>query len=144
MEIKQTVGKHGQVFNDAIAIRMAVFVKEQQVPEELEKDDGDAIATHYVGYVGGLPVVTLRIIKEGVQVHVQRVATIKNSRHHGYAAELLNDVLHQISADGEAELVYLGAQLTAIGFYETLGFETVGPIFLDAGIQHKRMELRLK
>jgi predicted GNAT family N-acyltransferase len=35
----------------------------------------------------------------------------------------------------------LGAQLRAIPFYERLGFQARGPVFLDAGIEHRDMVL---
>ena len=37
----------------------------------------------------------------------------------------------------------LGAQTYAIPFYEKLGYRAYGPIFLDAEIEHRDMELDL-
>jgi ElaA protein len=37
----------------------------------------------------------------------------------------------------------LGAQVHALGFYERLGFVAVGPVYLDAGIEHRDMVLGL-
>ncbi len=37
----------------------------------------------------------------------------------------------------------LGAQVHAIGFYEKLGFEAVGPVYMDAGIPHRDMVMAL-
>ena len=38
----------------------------------------------------------------------------------------------------------LGAQLTAVQFYERLGYKVLpGGVFLDAGIEHVNMELEL-
>ena len=37
----------------------------------------------------------------------------------------------------------LGAQVSALGFYEKLGFKAEGDIFLDAGIEHRNMVLKL-
>ena len=39
--------------------------------------------------------------------------------------------------------VMLGAQVNAIGFYEALGFTAFGPVYDDAGIDHRNMELSL-
>ena len=36
--------------------------------------------------------------------------------------------------------VSLGAQVSAIPFYEGAGFQTYGDVFLDAGIDHKMMK----
>ena len=40
--------------------------------------------------------------------------------------------------------VSLGAQLSAIPFYERAGFQTHGDVFLDAGIDHKMMKRMLR
>jgi ElaA protein len=37
----------------------------------------------------------------------------------------------------------LGAQIQALGFYEKLGFVAVGPVYDDAGIDHRDMVLEL-
>jgi predicted GNAT family N-acyltransferase len=37
----------------------------------------------------------------------------------------------------------LGAQVHALGFYERLGFAAVGPVYRDAGIEHRDMVLEL-
>ncbi|HDU1156663.1 TPA: GNAT family N-acetyltransferase, partial [Listeria monocytogenes] len=37
----------------------------------------------------------------------------------------------------------LGAQVTAIPFYEKLGYKTCSGLFLDAGIEHKEMKKTL-
>ncbi|RRG10626.1 MAG: GNAT family N-acetyltransferase [Lactobacillus sp.] len=144
MEIKQVTGKSGAVFEDALAIRLAVFVREQGVPEALEKDSDDAIATHYVGYVAGQPVVTLRTVLTNQRLHIQRVATIQSARHHGYAATLMTHVLDQAQADDHVQSAYLGAQLTALGFYDRLGFTPHGDVFEEAGIMHRQMVKSLK
>ena len=39
--------------------------------------------------------------------------------------------------------VKLGAQTHALGFYEKLGFEAQGPVYDDAGIEHRDMVLTL-
>ena len=51
-------------------------------------------------------------------------------------------VAHFRSQPGVAQ-VTLGAQVTALGFYERLGFVAQGPVFEDAGIDHREMILRL-
>ena len=39
----------------------------------------------------------------------------------------------------KSQLIYLNAQLDAIGFYKKLGFVSVGIEFEEAGIQHQKM-----
>ena len=37
-----------------------------------------------------------------------------------------------------------GAQLTAVPFYERLGYVSSGPVFVEAGIDHLRMDYVLR
>ncbi|MFZ2928071.1 MAG: GNAT family N-acetyltransferase, partial [Lactococcus raffinolactis] len=63
----------------------------------------------------------------------------KPYRGQGYAHELMLHVLDFLQSQ-HFKLVELHAQLQAIPFYEKLGFESFGDIFLDAGIQHVAMK----
>lgn len=54
--------------------------------------------------------------------------------------------MQEIIADAKEAGVHtldLGAQVSALGFYEKLGFEAEGDVFLDAGIEHRNMVLKL-
>lgn len=122
------------------AIRRDVFVVEQGVPEALEWDDADATARHWLARVEGKPVGTVRLLADG---HIGRVAVRGEWRHRGVGSRLIEAVLSDARAEGRRDL-YLNAQLTAIGFYERLGFSAAGPVFDDAGIPHRTMRLLLK
>lgn len=135
VDIKQARGNQGEVYRDAAAIRQAVFVTEQGIDPKLEFDGEDAQMTHYVGYVAGKPVVTARLNDQVAPAHIQRVATLKADRHHGYAFALLQALLNQLPG----QTVELNAQETAVDFYKRLGFKQVGDAFLEVGIVHYRM-----
>lgn len=135
MDIKQERGNQGQVYQDAAAIRQAVFVTEQGIDPLLEFDGEDAQLTHYVGYVAGKPVVTARLNETVHPAHIQRVATLEADRHKGYAFALLQAVLAQLGD----QPVALNAQETAVDFYKRLGFKQVGEAFLEVGIVHYQM-----
>lgn len=134
----------GNVRDDALAIRQAVFVAEQNVPLDLELDDLDDQTTHYVGYVGDHAAATARVAvnAETANWHIQRVATDKRYRGHGYAAKIMQAIIADAQAE-HAKTLDLGAQITALGFYEKLGFVGEGDLFMDAGIQHRNMVLTL-
>ncbi|MBA2638152.1 MAG: GNAT family N-acetyltransferase, partial [Solirubrobacterales bacterium] len=51
--------------DDALALRLAVFVDEQGVPAALEVDEHDAAATHLVALRGARVVATCRLVTEG-------------------------------------------------------------------------------
>lgn len=137
MEIKQT-SKLDQIYQDARSIRKAVFVNEQGIDEALEFDGTDAQATHYVAYENHRPVATARVTLTEAGVHIQRVATLKNFRNRGYAKHLLETILAAPQYAAFSRF-YLGAQESAKGFYETLGFKQFGQPFQEVGIQHINM-----
>jgi len=120
-------------------IRRAVFVAEQNVPEELELDDRDAEATHFLAIAAdGKAVATARYyVKEG-RAKIGRVAVLKEYRGLGLGREVMKFVISRVVEDGFAEAV-LDSQVSAMGFYSQLGFVAEGPVFDDAGIAHRRM-----
>ena len=144
MEVKSTTDLDSQVHHDSVQIRTHVFVEEQHVPANLEVDADEGKATYFVVYDAGLPVATARILPEGTGYHVQRVAVEKAYRKHGLGKMVLNAII-AYAREQNVAFLKLGAQLQAIGFYKTLGFQlTDQPEFLDAGIRHREMQLQLK
>jgi predicted GNAT family N-acyltransferase len=51
--------------------------------------------------------------------------------------------LHDLARFRNAKSVTLAAQLQALGFYERLGYVARGDVFLDAGIEHRWMDVDL-
>lgn len=142
MIIKQTRDTLSEIYCQALKIRQTVFVKEQQVPANLEIDQHEAHCLHFLLLLDdGTPVSTLRILPSanGDQALIQRVATLKAYRGQGYARLLMLDVLEFLKVQG-FQTAELHAQIQALSFYEGLGFEAYGDIFLDAGIQHLAMK----
>lgn len=129
-------------------IRDAVFIEEQKIAPELEYDGTDEGAIHYVGFVASVPVVTARVAVTNEGAHIQRVATVKSARRNGYAQQLLTKLMADITPQlknnpNVKNQFYLGAQLTALPLYESLGFTATGPVFLDAGIKHRLLKLQV-
>ena len=126
---------------EAMHIRFAVFVDEQQVPPELEPDEYDAEAIHLlvVDAATGEAIGTARIVDKGNGVaKIGRVAILKEWRGQGVGDALMRAVL-EIARTAGHTLAMLDAQTYVIPFYEKLGFIAEGPEFDDAGIPHRRM-----
>ncbi|WP_203624024.1 MULTISPECIES: GNAT family N-acetyltransferase [unclassified Lacticaseibacillus] len=139
MEFKVSTDTNSSVYQDALAIRTTVFVKEQHVSPEREVDQDEAKATYFVAYDDGLAVATARLLPADYGFHVQRVAVLAPYRHHGVGKVLLEHLADYAEAHGAHEL-RLGAQVQAVGFYKALGYTlTEKPEFLDAGIRHREM-----
>ncbi|GAB6092779.1 GNAT family N-acetyltransferase [Furfurilactobacillus curtus] len=143
IDFEKQTGEEGKIYDDAKAVRNAVFVDEQGISQDLEFDGHDDQATHYVGYENDAPVVTARVTKLDKDIlQIQRVATIDWARNKGYARALMDQITEDAKADGYRSL-YLEAQETAVSFYAKQSFEVFGQPFLEANIWHRKMEREL-
>ncbi len=125
---------------DAIALRTAVFVHEQNVPPEDDLDGHDGEALHLVAVdEDGLVVGTCRLLADGSTLKLARMAVATSARRRGIGLRLLGLADAEAAAAG-AERIALAAQVSAVTLYEQAGYSAYGDVFLDAGIEHMRME----
>jgi predicted GNAT family N-acyltransferase len=121
-----------------LAIRYAVFVDEQGVPRELERDEHDQGALHLIARTAdGAAVGTARMLRDG---HIGRMAVLPAWRRRGVGSALLRE-LTRIAGDRGIHSLFLNAQCEAESFYRRFGFVAEGEVFADAGIAHRRMIL---
>lgn len=119
------------------SLRHMVFVEEQGVPLELELDGEDTGARHAAAFADDGEIVgTGRMLESG---KIGRMAVCQPLRCQGIGRALL-DALVEEALRMNLPQVSLGAQVSAIPFYEGAGFQTYGDVFLDAGIDHKMMK----
>ena len=122
------------------AIRHAVFVVEQQVPEALEWDGFDAECAHAIAEVaGGMPIGCGRLLRDG---HIGRMAVLKEYRGRDVGAALLAKLIAFARERGN-DRAFLNAQTHALPFYARFGFIAEGLEFSEAGIPHQTMTLTL-
>ena len=125
------------------ALRRAVFIDEQGVPEAEEMDGRDAQAHHLLATLEGRPVGCARILLKGETGKIGRVCVLREGRGKGIGAALVRACVDHIAGLPGLTRAELGAQIQAIGFYEALGFTAYGPDYDDAGIPHRDMERSL-
>lgn len=121
------------------SIRQQVFIQEQSVPADLEWDGKDNTATHWLAWQDGKAVATVRLLADG---HLGRMAVLADYRGGGIGRRLLNTVVEAATKQQLLE-IYLYAQLHALAFYTAAGFIPEGDEFMDAGIAHRTLRLRL-
>ena len=125
-------------YEDAVSVRYDVFVDEQGVPEDLEVDEHEDTATHFVAYDDGAAVEAARLREYEAGVgKVERVAVRKARRGEGVGAALMAAV--EAAAAERFDELYLHAQLHVEGFYADRGYERDGDVFTEAGIEHVAM-----
>lgn len=128
-----------QDLETCLKLRFEVFVDEQGVPVEEERDALDDTATHLLALQDGTPVGTARIVFQDDTAKIGRVCVVKTARGTGLGAKLIEACVSVARNQAGITRAKLGAQTHAIGFYEKLGFEVYGPVYLDAGIDHRDM-----
>lgn len=117
-------------------VREDVFVKEQQVPAEMEWDGFDSDCLHLLAIDGtGRPIGTARLLSDG---HIGRMAVLKEWRKKGVGSALLRRLLVEVQKR-KFQQVALNSQCYAVGFYKKFGFKIDGDEFMDAGIPHVKM-----
>jgi predicted GNAT family N-acyltransferase len=128
---------------EVTALRTRVFVEEQGVSPEIERDAADATAVHVISRDdAGRIVATGRLVEcEGVAV-IGRMATDPAVRGRGHGAAVLAELHRQAALRGHRS-VELHAQLTARAFYERAGYTAVGPEYEEVGIAHVTMRRTL-
>lgn len=124
-------------FRRCFDIRLAVFVTEQNVPESEERDEHDAGAIHYLAEIDGHPAGTARVLlrEPGARAKITRVAVLRAYRGQGIGAMLMRHIERHVPA----RQFMLDGQLQALPFYERLGYQAAGAVFMEAGIAHRHM-----
>jgi predicted GNAT family N-acyltransferase len=131
---------------EAFSVRKHVFIEEQGVPEELELDEYDPVAWHALAYLDSQCIGTARLVifsqTDGGIGRIGRMAVLPKYRKQGHGKSLLQALLEKGKAKGISQFE-LHAQLSAIPFYEQFGFIADGPIYDEAGIEHRDMILNI-
>ena len=139
-----TILETKEELNLGFALRIEVFVKEQNVPMELEIDEKDnSENTVHIGYFNGDKLIGVaRLVDMDKDViHIGRVAIDREYRGRGIGHELIigcENIAQQILK--RKIIIELSAQIQAENFYKSLGYNRVNDImYLDAGIEHVDM-----
>ena len=123
----------------ALELRERVFVGEQGVTVEADRDGLDPQAAHVVALDRERVVGTCRLLFAGEVARLGRMAVEPALRGRGIGADLLAAAERLAAARG-ARTVRLHAQTRALSLYERAGYEPRGRTFLEEGIEHLTME----
>jgi predicted GNAT family N-acyltransferase len=99
-----------------------------------------------------VPQADVHVVQVSFQDYEEEIRRIRNtvfSREQGIDGRGLGigsrlvEGLMRIAAERGLGNVYLNSQINAVGFYRALNFEAVGDPFMEADIEHLRMERQL-
>ena len=119
-------------------VRGIVFIEEQGVSYEIEHDAYDLSATHILGEMDGEPFAAGRIRALGEYAKLERVAVRKAYRRKNLGHEL-TEFMISVAKEQGFQKYKVHAQVYLAQFYRKHGFEIVGDMFKEAGIDHYLM-----
>ena len=129
---------------DLLRLRSEVFVVEQQCIF-LDMDNLDQQCYHVLGYWGDMLAGTTRLVPKGLAYteypSIGRVVTSPALRGNGIGRQLMEfSILETTKLFGNSA-IKIGAQLYLEKFYQSLGFNRSGSVYLEDGIEHIPMIL---
>ncbi|MDR0182291.1 GNAT family N-acetyltransferase [Lysobacter arvi] len=129
-----------QAVADVRAVRDVVFVQEQGVPVDIERDALDPLSRHVLARdAQGRAIGTGRLTPDR---RIGRMAVLPEWRNRRVGEALLKALLREARELGWTE-VTLHAQVPAIAFYARQGFLPYAERFVEAGLEHQSMRLVL-
>jgi len=121
-----------------LQLRNTVFVVEQNCVFQ-DADDKDQNAYHLMGFTDSKLVAYTRLIPPGEiyqEPSIGRVVTSPFIRKSGSGRELMNQSIDELYKLFGIRPIKIGAQLYLKSFYNSLGFQQVGEVYLEDGIEH--------
>ncbi|MBM3412453.1 MAG: GNAT family N-acetyltransferase [Bacteroidetes bacterium] len=126
---------------EILQLRSAIFVVEQQCVY-LDMDNKDQQSWHLLGKIDGQLAAYTRLLPAGLaftHCSIGRVVTASTFRRAGLGKLLMAESIQcceKLFGKGPIEI---GAQLYLEKFYQSFGFNSVGEIYLEDGIEHIHM-----
>jgi len=122
------------------SIREAVFIKEQGVPADLEWDGLDEGCRHALAIShNGDAIGCGRMLADG---HIGRIAVLPIWRKKKVGTAIMEALLDYARAH-DYKQVDVDAQVMAVPFYRSFDFVEKGDTFMEAGLPHIKMRLKL-
>lgn len=126
-------------YERTLDVRREVFVYEQNVSEAEEVDPFTEDQIVYLLWLDDKPVATGRLRVKDSILKFERIATLKAFRGQGLAQQIMQALEKEGFQKFPHHLGVLNAQLSALGFYEKLLWQSFGEIFEEANIAHRSM-----
>ena len=121
----------------ALDIRYKAFVQEYGFPYEEEVVlEYEKVAKSFLICLNDKAIGTIRYREVDGRYKVERFALLKEYRHKGYGRQAITYLVDMMGAKFNPCTIYIHSIATIVEFYKSLGFEVVGDVFKEAGVDH--------
>ena len=131
---------------DVLSLRQRVFIIEQDCfYEDLDYSDQDA--NHLLLYKDDKLIGYSRVFPPGIKydaASIGRIVTDLDYRGKGYGKSITHESIQFLKNNFPESDITISAQYRLVDFYENLGFETEGNVYLEDDIEHIKMTLKSK
>ena len=128
---------------EILKARTEIFLMEQDIKYQ-DKDDIDYDSVHCFIKDGEKVVAYLRAFYKEEDKSIVQVGRVLSLYHGmGLGQLLMENSIRVIKRKMQCKRISMDAQVHAIGFYEKLGFQVTSDVFVEAGLEHVIMELKL-
>ena len=131
---------------DVLSLRQRVFIIEQDCfYEDLDYSDQDA--NHLLLYKDNKLIAYSRVFPPGIKydaASIGRIVTDLDYRGKGYGKIITQESIQFLKNNFPESDISISAQYRLVDFYENLGFEREGNIYLEDDIDHIKMTLKSK
>ena len=131
---------------DVLSLRQRVFIIEQDCfYEDLDYSDQDA--NHLLLYQDNKLIGYSRVFPPGIKYYaasIGRIVTDLDYRGKGFGKSITHDSIQFLKNNFPESDITISAQYRLVDFYENLGFETEGNVYLEDDIDHIKMTLKSK
>ena len=136
-----------QELYDILALRQQVFIVEQNCPF-LDADGIDQKGWHLMGLDEAEKLVAYtRLLPKGIPYEgytsIGRVVTSPTARGGGIGKILMSESISRTLQMFDNQPIKIGAQKYLEHFYQNLGFRTIGEEYMEDGILHTKMILKI-
>ena len=130
---------------DVLSLRQRVFIIEQDCfYEDLDYSDQDA--NHLLLYEDKKLIGYSRVFSPGVKydaASIGRIVTDLDYRGMGYGKSITLESIQFLKNNFPESDISISAQYRLVDFYENLGFEREGNVYLEDDIDHIKMTLKV-
>ena len=142
-----SVGKDADLLKECLNVRRVVFQVEKGIPKDIDLDEFDCIndaCEHFlVRYqYESVGTVRCRLDFEEKEIRLQRFCILSDCRTFGLGRRLLEFIEAYYQNKG-FDWIRLDAKFAVHGFYEKSGYKAVSDVFMEAGVEHVKMEKRI-